>query len=125
MITFIVAAVLTFPTMQTGEPAEEVVEHIEGVSHDVIHEHEEAGETAAIVAYVLGLMGILSLVGINKQKSWKSMVTTVTLILSLVALGLLTNTAYLGGKVRHSEFYGSETHVDHEEHEKHEHEEHD
>ena len=39
-------AVLTIPVFLTGEETEESVEHLAGVSHDLIEEHEELAEKA-------------------------------------------------------------------------------
>ena len=45
----------------TGEPAEEAVEHLAGVTKSTIHEHEEAAELTTIVIGVLGGLSLLAL----------------------------------------------------------------
>ncbi|MEO6149344.1 MAG: hypothetical protein ABIP28_04245 [Mucilaginibacter sp.] len=42
-----------FIALQTGEGAEEVVEHLQGVNKKLIHEHEEQAETFAILSHIL------------------------------------------------------------------------
>ena len=44
LVILIVGAVVAIPTYLTGEAAEETVEHMSGISHDLIHEHEEKAE---------------------------------------------------------------------------------
>ena len=46
----------------TGEPAEEVVGHLPGISEQAIEEHEEAAEVAAIVTGFAGLLGLWLLI---------------------------------------------------------------
>ena len=39
---FVLMALLTIPVYLTGEGAEEIVEHLPGVPHELIEEHEES-----------------------------------------------------------------------------------
>ena len=57
---FIISAIATLASMRTGEGAEEIVEEIPEIGHDIIHEHEEIAEKMALIMYALGG---LSLVG--------------------------------------------------------------
>ncbi|MBK8608515.1 MAG: hypothetical protein IPL84_00780 [Chitinophagaceae bacterium] len=51
-------ALIAIPVFLTGEPAEESVEHINGVSEKMISLHEEAAE---IAIWLMGITGIISL----------------------------------------------------------------
>lgn len=87
----------------TGEAAEDVAEKVEGVSKTVIHDHEEAGETAI---YLIVGVGILSLLGFYtevKNKKIAPAVAIVVLIAAIIAFILTARTSYLGGKIRHTE----------------------
>ncbi|TNE63550.1 MAG: hypothetical protein EP344_04405, partial [Bacteroidetes bacterium] len=42
---WLIMGILAIPVLLTGEPAEEAVEGLAGVSENFLHEHEEAGET--------------------------------------------------------------------------------
>jgi len=57
---FLVCMIMGKATMMTGEGAEEIVEEL-GISHDIIHEHEEIAETFMKILYALGILSILGL----------------------------------------------------------------
>lgn len=108
----IIASILTYATVQTGENAEDLVEDIASVDHDDIEHHEEAGETASKIVYVLGVFAIIGLYSEYSNKSFKKPVHIVTLILALVAGGFLIHTAYEGGMIRHPEAYSNKAVTD-------------
>ena len=89
----------------TGDPAEDAVKGIVGVATGAIHEHEEA---AGFAIFFIGIVGLLSIQGFFWARSENKNLRKLTLgILLLVAFSLtvLARTAYLGGKIRHTEFY--------------------
>jgi hypothetical protein len=49
------------PVYFSGEGAEEIVEHLAGVSHVTIEEHEEIAELGLYVSLFVGLLSSLSL----------------------------------------------------------------
>lgn len=103
LMIWVFMAVLAIPVFLTGEPAEEKVEDLPGVSEAMIHAHEEAAELAV---WVMGALGVLSLVTLlipaNKEKSSATMIG-IAFALSLVTFGLMARTGYLGGQIRHTE----------------------
>lgn len=107
MIGFIIAGVFSMIALQSGEAAEEIVEHLAGVSGDVIHEHEEMAEIANWIAVILGLGAVAGLVIQKKKRSLKKSIGIGLLILALVSTGTLAYTAYLGGQIIHSELQSS------------------
>lgn len=50
----VMVAALALPTYLTGEPAEEVVERLPGVSERVIDRHQDAATTAFVAVEVVG-----------------------------------------------------------------------
>ena len=80
MTGFVIAAVAAAVTMNTGEGAEETVEHISGVAEAAIHEHEEAAESTI---WLVGVCGLLSLIGLIFYFLSKSSSTTLGLRYSL------------------------------------------
>ncbi|MFN4254831.1 MAG: T9SS type A sorting domain-containing protein [Saprospiraceae bacterium] len=54
--TWAVMALIAIPVFLTGEPAEESVEGLAGVSEAIIEQHEEAAELAIWVMEALGLL---------------------------------------------------------------------
>lgn len=102
LILFIISALSIIPTYFSGERSEEIVEHIKGVSESLIHPHEEMAEKALALTIFLGILSLWKLFMKSEDKLSK-MLTNLIIISSLISLGLIGNTAYLGGQIRHSE----------------------
>ena len=100
---FIFGAIMTFPAMFTGEGAEEVAEKLPGITHDIIHEHEEKAEVFAILSYILGLLSIGSFWANLKQKSFANILAIAVLVLGLVGFYLGRQVGTSGGEIRHTE----------------------
>ncbi len=100
---FIFGAIMTFPAMFTGEGAEEVAEKLSGITHDIIHEHEEKAEVFAILSYILGLLSIGALWASLKQKSFANILAIAVLVLGLVGFYLGRQVGTSGGEIRHTE----------------------
>ena len=103
----VIAAAFAIPAYLTGEPAEEVAEHLPGVTHALIERHEDFAKIALVVA---GLTGLIALVAWLFQHRAKWLVP-MTLVFGLVATGLLGYAANLGGQIRHTEIRANATAV--------------
>lgn len=106
-IVLILSAIGAAVANATGEAAEEVVEHIAGVSHDVIHEHEEAAELAFILQLIMGAFALLSFFLAWKKSGFARITSFVTLLVGLAAFSMVARAGYYGGKIRHSEINGN------------------
>ena len=95
----------------TGEPAEDAVERIAGVSRAVIHQHEEAAEAAFIGAAITAGFALLALFRYRRRELPRA-VTGAMLVFTLVVSGLMAWTANLGGQIRHSEIRTTTTQAD-------------
>lgn len=96
-------ALMTIPVYLTGEPAEERVENAVGVSKPLLEEHEDA---AAFAFAAMGLSGVIALAALLisfRAGKYANVGFAATLIVSLVAFGLIAQTAGLGGQIRHAE----------------------
>jgi len=98
LVVLILAALVAIPVYLTGEPAEELVEDMEGVNGVSIHRHEEAGEWAFILLIAQGVVALFSLW--KPTLRWALVVTLLVTVLSTIAV---FRTAYLGGKIHHPE----------------------
>lgn len=96
------ASLLAIPVYLTGEEAEHTVEEY-GVSHDIIHEHEEAAELTFIGLEVLGMAALMALLLGMRGKETSITPTVVVLILGLVVVVMTLRVAGLGGEIRHEE----------------------
>jgi uncharacterized membrane protein len=100
---FVAAGALALPAYFTGEPAEEKVGHLPGVSEDDIGRHEEAAEVAAVVVGLQGLAALVALFLLRRRPGLPAPLTAVLLVLSVAGAVLMARTANLGGLIRHSE----------------------
>jgi len=103
MVGFIAAGILSIVALQSGEGAEEAVEHLAGVSESVIHTHQESAEVTNWIAILLGVASIGGFLIEKYKPSLTKAYMVIILLLGLVSSGSFTYTAYLGGQVRHSE----------------------
>lgn len=102
---FIIGAVSSYVAMETGESAEEIVEELTAVSHDAIHDHEEAAELSFWFALVMGLLSIVALAARKLKLRFETGLNVAILITALITLGVLAYTGYKGGEIRHPEAY--------------------
>lgn len=100
---FIIAAIGTGIAYLTGEGAEEVVENIQGVSENVMKEHEEFAMFALVSLIVLGISSLFALFVTYKKSTLLKTASIATLVISLVSFALVARTGYLGGQIRHTE----------------------
>ncbi len=102
-IVLIVVALSAVPVYLTGEPAEEIVEQLPGISEEIIEHHEEAAHVALIGLEALGLLGLAGLLLLRRSGSLPKWFTIAVLALSIIVGGWTFWTANLGGRIRHAE----------------------
>ena len=101
LVIALLTSLVSIVVYLTGEPAEELVENLPGVSEAVMETHEEV---ALIATLVLGAFALVALYGLFAFRHGVSMrFTKVLLVLSLLPLAAMAYTSYLGGQIRHSE----------------------
>ncbi len=105
---FVAAAVLAVPAYFTGEPAEEKVGHLPGVSEKDIDRHEEAAEIAALVVGAQGVVALAALFLLRRRPGLPGPIAVTLLALSIAGAVLMARTANLGGMIRHSEIRSGE-----------------
>ncbi len=103
LIIFIAMAIISIPVFLTGEGAEETVEHIIGVSENLIENHEEFAEIAIWFMMFLGILALINLIAIFRKHPYTRIITLITFVLSLVTFGIFAQVGNLGGQIRHSE----------------------
>lgn len=103
LMIWVAMAAIAIPVFLTGEPAEERVENLPGISEAIIEMHEEAAEMAIWVMEALGLLSLAALLlGYKKESTGKTLIG-LSFVLSLIAFALMARTGYLGGQIRHTE----------------------
>jgi hypothetical protein len=134
-LAFAVLGIATLGVFLLGQGGEDFVEDLAGVSHDAIEDHEKMGLVSLIavgVTAVVSLLGLIFYKGFSVLKRRKSdkllngetdqnakpfspnRLTFAVLILALISAGILGYTGKLGGKIRHTEFYGGAAETDEE-----------
>jgi hypothetical protein len=102
-LVFTVAlAIVTGAVYLTGEPAEEAVENLVGVSESAIEAHEDAAKIATVAMSIVGALSLGALVGFRRRllPRWVGVAGLGGALLVSVLLGW---TANIGGQIRHSE----------------------
>jgi uncharacterized membrane protein len=115
--TLFIATLTASPTNYSGEQAEELVEHLAGVSHDLIHEHEEKAEFALPFIIALGLLALLAIILEWRKIKIANLVSILVLGFGIFVMYLLYQVGHTGGEIRHPEIranFKSEKHQDKE-----------
>jgi uncharacterized membrane protein len=107
LATIVTMAIIAIPVFLTGEPAEESVENITGISEAVIEPHEEAAELAFWVMEITAVICLASLIFSKINRKMAQVFTVIALIASFASFALMARTGYLGGKIRHTELNGN------------------
>lgn len=100
---FLFNAIIALPVYWTGEPAEDLVEQLPGVSKSMIEEHEEAAETALVFLEITGGISLFGLFFFRKSLFYPKWFVGILGIISLLSIVFIARSANLGGKIRHSE----------------------
>lgn len=87
----------------TGEGAEETVEHLQGVSKNLIEEHAESALVSLIALIAIGLIAVFGLFATLKSLTLARPIALFVLVASLIGFALAARTGYLGGQIRHTE----------------------
>jgi uncharacterized membrane protein len=103
LLAIIVIALITIPVYLTGQSAEGIVEHMRGVSEEMIEQHEKFGLISLIAMLAIGavaLAGLLIYRGAAKMPGW---FIALALAASIIAGALVIWTSNLGGQIHHPE----------------------
>lgn len=102
LVLLAVMGVAALAVYLTGEPAEEAVEHLAGVSEVVLESHEEAAAWSMYGALALGVMALAGL-ALQRSRTLSRGVLAGIMLAALAVTGSMAYTANLGGQIRHSE----------------------
>jgi uncharacterized membrane protein len=104
----LVAGIGALAMYLTGEGAEEAVEHLPGVSEAIISKHEEVAQWALISVAATGIMALIALF-LFRWPAVTRISKILVLLLSIATGVLMTQTAHLGGQIRHTEMRNGTT----------------
>ena len=100
---YIFSAFAAIAANYTGEEAEEIVEHISGISETLIHTHEEYAETFFILVLILGALSLIGFVAELKKFKFANLLAGLILLLAIAAGVSAKYVGTSGGEIRHSE----------------------
>ena len=100
---FAIVAVAAVPVYLTGQPAEEIIESLPGVSMPVIEQHESAAGLGFVAILGLGMASLTGLSAFRNGNPLPVWFDISVLVAALIVCGLMAWTANLGGQIRHSE----------------------
>ena len=103
LIFTIIVALWAIPAYLTGEPAEEIVEELPGISENLIKQHEEMAEKAFIFLEVVGALALVTLIVKRYSQKLAAWLMSVTLLGLIAGVGMIAWTANLGGRINHPE----------------------
>lgn len=103
IVTLAITALIAIGVFLTGEPAEEVVEHLAGRSEEILERHEDAALWALIGIEGLGALAVLGLIAYRRPRVVPAGFMALLLFLSLVVGSWVGWTSHLGGQITHSE----------------------
>lgn len=99
----IVTSLTVVPVFLTGEPAEEVIEHLPGISERLIKNHEEFAEVSFALTLLSSFIAFVLLLFSGRIIFLKKHGDKLVIISCLIALATLFYSANLGGRINHPE----------------------
>jgi uncharacterized membrane protein len=99
LILFVAAGITVYPANFSGEEAEERVENIAGVTHDQIHEHEEAAETTMTMMSIALVLALVHLFNRPATPNVQRLVFTAFMITAIIACIYAGIAGHEGGKI--------------------------
>jgi len=104
--TFVAVGLIAAATGMSGLVAADILSTEQWFDANAVHAHEVAGITTVILLTGLASFALFVLRSLRKTPAISRAVTMSLLALALAGLGAALWTAYLGGRIRHSELKG-------------------
>jgi hypothetical protein len=100
---------VTMPTFMTGAAAQDALKYLPGISSVLLSEHLNSALLAYLFIEITAAFAWFGLWEFRRNSRIGGKTMAVVLVLSLITIGLMSNTGNLGGKIRHEEImYGPE-----------------
>jgi hypothetical protein len=99
----VIMAIIAIPVLLTGEPAEDGVKHLSGISKALIHDHEEASEKAFWLMQITGVFCLLAVMLYKIKSRFAPKAFLVAFAFSAITFFAMAWAGNLGGKIRHPE----------------------
>ncbi len=106
---FVCIALIILPVYFTGDPAEESIKNLPGISEELIEPHESAALISLIIMEVIGAVSLITALMYKKEKKIPSWLSYSLAVLAIVYIGSVGITANLGGHIMHPEIRPEKT----------------
>jgi hypothetical protein len=103
LYTLIAGALFAVPAYLTGEPAEDAVEQMVGISDASIDAHEDIALFALASSALLGIAAAAIAYWMHTRTMIARPIVVGLIVLATASASLYTVTAYLGGQIHHTE----------------------
>ena len=108
LIIYIVTGLFIFLANFTGEATEHIVEEkYAWVSHDQIHEHEEAAETAMTLTSIGLVLALLHLFNWPPTPGFRRLLLSAFMVVAIAGTAMAIYTGFQGGKILRVEEFKS------------------
>jgi uncharacterized membrane protein len=121
LIVFVATGLTVYGAFLTGEPAEEAIENLPGISEQVIHNHEEAARWSLTAMSAALVFCLLTLFYKPQNAVVRNAIMTAFLITSVVAYAVIIKTSHDGGLIRRQDLNPSPTIIERSSNHQHEH----
>jgi uncharacterized membrane protein len=101
--TLIFAALSSAIALFTGDPAGEAVEGLPGVVNSMVEHHEDIAYSSLWILVPMGLLAALAFYSIWKKERSGNTLSLITLLLSIIAVAMMSWVGLTGGEIRHTE----------------------
>lgn len=102
LVTLVGMALAGAAAYYSGDPAAHAVRGLPGVTRAAVHAHSSFADLTIIAAGVVGVIALILLIR-TRNGPVSSTVAAIALVCTLAATALVSYTALLGGRIRHSE----------------------
>ncbi|MEQ1851158.1 MAG: hypothetical protein ABMA01_06150 [Chthoniobacteraceae bacterium] len=99
----VASGLFAIPAYMTGEPAEDIVERLSGISETLVERHEDAASISLAAALVSGVMAGAALFLARGARAVGRVPFIIVSLAAIVAAGSMAWTAKLGGEIHHPE----------------------
>jgi uncharacterized membrane protein len=103
LVTLIFAALSASVALFTGDPAGEAVKGLPGVAESMIEHHEDIAYSSLWILVPMGLLAALAFYSFWKKERSAHTLAWITLVLSILAIAMMSWVGLTGGEIRHTE----------------------
>lgn len=100
---FVATGIFAWVAMETGEQAETVLKTVGEGFESFIHDHEQAADWALRSGILVATLAITMEWAARKKQNWFKALQWTLLVFAIHGCTVFAATAFLGGKIRHTE----------------------